>query len=197
MLAGFLFPLSVHPAIYRFRDIRRQIDLFNPHVHHLYTQLFLGDDGQFRGKVRHQLITLTTDDFLNSAHGHLVAQPVVDPLGQQRHGAGFLTIGCGVELRGIRDAELGVGIDNQGFLFLGKKALRLRVHSQYPAVKFTHIVDEGDLAMQTRLDVGVYHLTKLEQHTALGLLDYVQGIAGYKQHQYSYQNKGHITSGHN
>ncbi len=184
MLTGLFLTLGIHAAIHRLGYVRRQVDLLHTHIHQLHTQLCKGNLVELQRQIRHQLIAFTRHHFLDSAHGHLVTQAVVDTLGQQARGAGFLAIGGGVELGSIRHAELGVGIHNQGFLLLGEEALRLGVYGQYAAVELAHIVHKRNLHVQAGLNAGVYHLTKLQQHSALRFLDNVQGIGADKQHQY-------------
>ena len=45
------------------------------------------------------------------------------------------------------------------------------VDCQDSAIEFSHNVHEGNLDMQTWRNIGIDHLTKLQQYAALGLLD--------------------------
>ncbi|MNC12124.1 hypothetical protein D3C75_598380 [compost metagenome] len=189
MLAGLALALGAHALEHAAVDLLGQVDGLDPHVEHLDAQLATRHAIQQLGDVGHQRIALAGHYLVQGALAELVTQTRLQTPRQTLVGDLFHARGRGVEALGVGDPPLGEGVDHHRLLLQGEEALGRRIQGQQTRVELAHLVDVGDLHVQTRLHVGLDDAPELQQHRLFGLQDDVEAVPAH-QRQHGGGNQG-------
>ncbi|MNF63735.1 hypothetical protein D3C84_454430 [compost metagenome] len=176
MFTGDGSPLGTHPLIDGAGDFHRQVDLLDPHIHHLDAEL--GGARHLHQGIFHHGTALTGDDVLDGAVTDLGTQTVVDLALEQVFGLDLVaTTGRQVVLGEVLDLPLHVGVDDEVFLLGGDEAIRLAFQGLDTGIHLANLIDERHLEVQARLieprlaGVNPLHLAKLHHDSLLPFID--------------------------
>src|SRR5690606_946015 len=191
----FTLTLGAHPLEHAAVDLTGQVHALDPYVHHLDTQLATRAVVEASGDVRHQLIAFTGDHLVQGTARHFVTQARLQLAGQPLFGDRTQTGGRGVVALHVGDAPLGEGVHHQGFLFQRQVTLGGGIQGQQPAVEQLGFLHEGQLEVQTRLDVVTHDLTELQHQATLGLLDDEEAVpTDHDYHQGDYESENRLVT---
>src|SRR5690606_3800765 len=118
--------------------------------------------GEFGARARHDFLQRPRVDRGTQAFAHDRTQALL--------GTRLVTADGGVELRRIRDAPLHEEVDAHVLLLRREVALRSGVEGQDAAVEAQHLLDQRQLEMQARLELGLRDAAELEQDRDLALV---------------------------
>ena len=177
ILTSLDLALGVHAFIHRHGHFRRQVDLLYAHIDDVDAHFAAHHRVEVAGEFLHELVPLAGDDLVHVATADLVAQALVDPFLQEVASAGLVAGARGVVTLHVAHLPLGEHVHHQGLFLQRVVARRRRVEGQHPTVEFAHVLGDGHLDVQARLDVGALDGTEAQQQCPLGLVDGEHGVA--------------------